>query len=136
MLCVLPPTHNTTMHTHTLSRPLLSVDEVHAIRDHSLIEEYFDSIDQLLEIVRREAAAAAGGGELQADGPALELCNAISTLQEVRGRLGVGVCVFAIVWGGVCGRRVAGGGAGPGAVQCHLHAAGGEGQLSVCLILR
>lgn len=59
-------------------RPLLSVDDLHGIRDHSLIEEYFDAIDQLLNLVRDEQMPPDGRRE-----KALELCNNIAALQEV-----------------------------------------------------
>jgi len=36
--------------------PLLSLDDLHTIWDHSLIEEYFDTIDQLIEAVRASHA--------------------------------------------------------------------------------
>ena len=61
------------------------------MRDHSLIEEYFDAIDQLLGMVRSETGAGAQAGavqpELGGEERALELCNTIAGLQEVRAQL-------------------------------------------------
>jgi hypothetical protein len=57
------------------------MDDFAGVRDHSVIEEYFDAIDQLLNIVRDDAVAPPEGRRERA----LELCNTISSLQEVGG---------------------------------------------------
>jgi hypothetical protein len=66
------------------------MDELHGIRDHSLIEDYFDAIDQLLAIVRAEEQLPPEFVK----GRAMELCQEIAGLQEVCWCLCV--CVSAV----------------------------------------